>query len=292
MQLPKFTYFTPATIEDASSLLLKYRGEARVLAGGTDLLVKMKNRRMLPSCLINIKSIPDLDYIRVDEQNALHIGALVTLEPIKNSPVVQQKFSVLAQAAGAVGSTAIRNVATIGGNLCNASPSADTAPALLAIGAKVTLASPDGKRTMALADFFTGPGNTVLQPGEILIEIEVPHPPAKSAGVYLKHSLRQMDIAAVGVAVTVVLHGETCADVRIIMGAVAPTPLRASKAEAVVRGKIPNQDLVRLAGEIAAGEAHPIDDIRSSAAHRREVTGMLVAQAIEQAIDRARRMGP
>lgn len=288
MRLPKFEYFVPTTIEDACSLLSKYKGEARILAGGTDLLVKMKNRMMLPSYLISIKNIPDLDYVRYDEKEGLRIGALTTLEAIKVSPAIRQRFGILAQAAGVVGSVAIRNGGTIGGNLCNAAPSAETAPALIALAAKAKIAGLSGERTVALEDFFTGPGETVLQTGEILTEIQVPHLPARSSGVYLKHSLRKMDIAIVGVGVVVTLNGESCADIKIVLGAVAPTPIRARKAEDVIRGQEPSQELAKRAAEIASEESRPIDDIRSSAEHRRNMVGILTVQAIEQAVKQAR----
>lgn len=291
MRLPKFEYFAPTTIKDACSLLSKYEGEACVLAGGTDLLVKMKNRKMLPSYLISIKNIPDLGYIRYDEKEGLRIGALTTIEAIKASPVIRQRFGILAQAAGVVGSVAIRNQGTIGGNLCNAAPSAETAPALIALAAKAKIAGLSGQRTVALEDFFTGLGETVLQTGEILTEIQVLDLPTRSSGVYLKHSLRKMDIAIVGVGVVVTLNGESCTDIKIVLGAVAPTPIRARKAEEVIRGQEPSQELAKRAAEIASGESSPIDDIRSSAEHRRNMVGILTAQAIEQAVKQARLEG-
>jgi carbon-monoxide dehydrogenase medium subunit len=288
VHLPRFEYFAPATIEEAYSLLSKYKGEARILAGGTDLLVKIKNRRMLPSYLISIKNVPDLDYIRYDEKEGLRIGAFTTLETIKYSPIVRQKFGVLAQAAGVVGSVAIRNQGTIGGNLCNASPSAETAPALIALGAKARITGLDKERTVMLEGFFTGPGETVLQTGQILTEIQVANQPALSGGVYLKHSLRKMDIAVVGVAVVVTMDGELCKDIKIALGAVAPTPIRARKAEDVIRGHEPSKELIAKAAAIASNQSRPIDDIRSSAENRRNIANIITAHAIEQAVKESR----
>jgi CO/xanthine dehydrogenase FAD-binding subunit len=288
MHLPKFEYFAPTTIKDACSMLSKYDGEARILAGGTDLLVKMKNRRVLPSYLISIKDVPDLGYIRYDEKEGLHIRALATLEAIKTSPMVQQKFSILAQAAGVVGSVAIRNIGTIGGNLCNAAPSAETAPALIVLGARAKITGLDGERTVTLEDFFTGPGETVLRTGEILTEIQVPNQLTPSGGVYLKHSLRPMDIAVVGVGVVVTLDGEVCKDIKIALGAVAPTPIRVKKAEDVIRGHEPSKELIAKAAAITSNESRPIDDIRSSAENRWNMVNILTAQAIEQAVRQAR----
>lgn len=289
MHLPKFEYFAPKTIEEACSLLAQYKGEARILAGGTDLLVKMKNRRTVPSYLINIKNIPDLDYFHYDEEAGLRIGALTTLEAIKTSPLVRRRFDILGQAASVMGSVEIRNQGTIGGNLCNAAPSAETAPALIALSARAKIVGPAGERTVALEDFFTGPGETVLQSGEILTEVQIPNPPPRSGGVYLKYSIRKMDIAAVGVGVLFTLNGgESCADIKIALGAVAPTPIRARKAEEVIRGQQPTEELMARAAQVAAEESRPITDIRSRAEKRKEMVGVLTRQAIEQAAKEAR----
>jgi carbon-monoxide dehydrogenase medium subunit len=288
MHLPKFDYFAPKTIEETCALLSKYRGKALVLAGGTDLLVKMKNRRVLPSYLISIKNIPDLDYIRYDKEEGLGIGALATIESIKTSPIIRRRFGILSQAAGLMGSVAIRNQGTIGGNLCNAAPSAETAPALIALGAKAKIVGLSGEKIVALEDFFTGPGMTALQADEILTEVQIPNVPFRSGGVYLKHSLRRMDIALVGVGVVVTLDGETCVDIKIVLGAVAPTPIRARKAEAVIKGQVPNEELMERASQIASAESQPIDDIRSRAEHRQQIVDILTKQGIEQAIKQAK----
>ena len=288
MHLPRFEYFVPKTVEDTCSLLSEYKGEAQILAGGTDLLVKMKNRKVIPPYLINIKNVPDLDYICYSEEEGLSIGALSTLEALKTSATVQERFGILAQAAGRVGSVAIRNQGTIGGNICNAAPSAETAPALIALAGKAKIVGHDGERIVALKDFFTGPGETVLQIDDILTEIQIPAQPWRSGGVYLKYSLRQMDIAIVGVAVVVRLDGEVCADIKIVLGAVASTPIRARNAEAIIRGQEPHKELMETAAEIASRESHPIDDIRSSAEHRREIVSMFTAQAIGQAVEQAK----
>jgi len=288
MHLPRFEYFAPKTVEDTCSLLSEYKGEAQILAGGTDLLVKMKNRKVIPPYLINIKNVPDLDYICYNEEEGLHIGALATLEAIKTSAMVRERFGILAQAAGRVGSVSIRNQGTIGGNVCNAAPSAETAPALIALAGKARIVGSVGERIVTLEDLFTGPGETVLQIDDILTEIQIPAQPSRNGGVYLKYSLRQMDIAIVGVAVVVRLDGEVCADIRIVLGAVASTPIRASNAEAIIRGQEPHKELMETASEVAARESHPIDDIRSSAEQRRKIVSMFTSQAIEQAVEQAR----
>jgi len=291
MLLSQFEYFAPKTIEEACSLLSKYSGQARVLAGGTDLLVKMKHRRVTPRYLINLKSIPDLDYISYDDKEGLRIGALASLEAVKTYATIRQRFGILAEAAGVVGSVAIRNQGTIGGNLCNAAPSAETAPALIALAAKVKIVGPGGERIVALEEFFTGPSETVLQTGEILTEVQVANLPSRSGGIYLKHSLRGMDIARVGVGVVITLDRETCADIKITLGAVAPTPIRTRKAEAVIKGQEPKKELMERAAQIASEESRPIDDIRSYAEYRRKMVVTLTAQAIEQAVKQAKQGG-
>lgn len=237
MHLPQFEYFAPKTVEEACSLLTRYSGQAHVLAGGTDLLVRMKQRKITPRFVINLKTIPDLDYIRYDETEGLRMGALVTIQSIKTSTIIRRKYNILNQAASGESTVQIRNQATIGGNLANASPAADGPVSLIALGAKVIIARTGGERAVVLEDFFTGPGQTLLQAGEIITEIQVPSPSPQSGGVYLKHSIRGADIAIVGVGVVVTLDGESCKDIKIALGAVAPTPIRARKAEDLLREK-------------------------------------------------------
>jgi CO/xanthine dehydrogenase FAD-binding subunit len=288
MLLPKFEYFAPKTIEEACSLLAKYKGEARVLAGGTDLLVQMKNREITPRYLINIKDIPDLDYIRYDDKEGLRIGALTTIEALKTSTLIRRRFGILGQAADVLGTVQIRNRGTIAGNLCNASPAAETAPALITLAAKARIAGVAGERAVALEDFFIGPGQTVLQVGEILTEIQVPNLPPRSGGVYLKHSIKRMDIAIVGVGVVVTLDGEVCNDVKIALGAVAATPVRAKKAEEIIRGQGMDRELMQRAAQIASEESRPIDDIHSYAEYRKQMVKALAKEAMEQAVAQAK----
>jgi CO/xanthine dehydrogenase FAD-binding subunit len=291
MHLPPFEYFAPKTVEEACSLLTQYSGQAHVLAGGTDLLVKMKQRRITPRFVINLKTIPDLDYIRYDETEGLRMGALVTIQSIKTSTIIRRKYNILNQAASGESTVQIRNQATIGGNLANASPAADGPVSLIALGAKVTIARTGGERAVVLEDFFTGPGQTLLQPGEIITEIQVPSPSPQSGGVYLKHSIRGVDIAIVGVGVVITLDGESCKDIKIALGAVAPTPIRARRAEDLLRGKALTPKLVEEAAQIASKEARPISDIRGYAEYRTKVVKVLTEKAIKQAIAQAKSGG-
>ena len=281
---PKIEYFTPKTIEEARSLVLKYKGEAKIIAGGTDLVVQMKHKEVLPRHIINIRGISGQDYIVHDEKEGLRIGAMATIRSIEVSPVVREKFNILAQAASELGSAQVRNRATIAGNLCNAAPSAETAPPLIVLGAKAKILGADGERTVLIENFFTGPGQTVLRPDEILVEIQVPNLLPRSSGVYIKHTIRKaLDLAIVGVAVIVTLDGDTLSDVKIALGAVAPTPVRATRAEDVLRGNQIDDDLLQKAAQAAFNQCSPIDDIRSSAEYRCKMIKVLVPRAIKQA---------
>ncbi len=235
-----FEYHTPRSLEEALSLLDKQREEANVLAGGTDLIVQMKGGRVHPSRIVDVKKIPELNRLEWSEDEGLHIGAAVPLSRVAAYPPVVERFNILAQACSLVGSIQIRNRGTVGGNICNAAPSADTPLPLLCLGARVLLARPEETRIVPLEDFFQGPGQTALARNELLVEIEVPTPPTSSAGCYLRHTPREeMDIAVVGVAsfLTLPPQGKLCHEARIALGAVAPTPIRARQAELLLAGK-------------------------------------------------------
>jgi len=287
--LPRFEYLTPKTLEEALALLSEHRGKARVIAGGTDLLPQMKSREVVPQYLIGLKNIPALDYIKYSNTDGLRFGALTTLHSVETSPIIQKRFGVLAQAAHSMASTQIRNVATVAGNLCMAAPSADMAPAFIVSGGKLKLVSPEGKRVVAIDEFFTGPGKTVLGEVELLTEVQVPNMPPHSGAVYLKYTLRRaMDIAIVGVAALVTSHNGVCQEVKIALGAVAPMPIRATGAEAVLRRKVINDELIEQAAHVASEEARPISDIRASAEYRKEIVRVLTRRVVEQAWGKTR----
>jgi CO/xanthine dehydrogenase FAD-binding subunit len=288
MTLPKFEYFSCETLEEASSLLSRFKGEARLLAGGTDMLIKMKHKKETPRYLINIKRIADLNLIRHDHDEGLRIGALTTIQAIKSSPLIKKKFSVLHDAASVLGTRQVRNLATLGGNLCNASPAAECAPALLTLEARARILGRDGERVIPLDGFFLGPGKTALLDDEIMIELQMPDLPPHTGGVYLKHSTRRIDVAIVGVAVVITLDGHTCRDVRIALGSVGPTQFRAKMAEELLRGQELEEDLIRRAAQTASDESFPIDDIRGYADYRKQVVETLVKNGIEGATAGAR----
>lgn len=285
-ELLHFDYLTPKTVREACSLLFKHKGKASLIAGGTDLVVSMKRRETTPQYVINLKAIPGLDDIHYAGREGLRIGALASMHDIENSPIIQGRFPILSSAAGQMGSPSVRNMETIGGNLGRAAPSADSAPPLIALGAKVKIASPKGERTIGIEEFFLGPGETVLQSDEILTEIQIPNPPPHTRGVYLKMPAgRKIGIAMVGVAVVVTLDSKyaSIVDAKIVLGAVAPTPIRATKAEDMLKGKAIEKQLIEKAAQAAAGEAKPISDIRASASYRKEMVKVLTAQALTQA---------
>lgn len=291
--LPEFEMFFPRTVEEVCSLLSKYGQDAQLLAGGTDLFVKMKQRRLVSRILINIKRISGLDQIRYDADQGLRIGALTTIQSIRDSDVISKKFRVLSQAAGVLGTPQIRNLGTLGGNLANASPSAEFAPPLLTLEASVRCVGPGRERLVPMNEFFVGPGKSVLGQGEWISEVLVPNTALHAQAIYLKHSLRMMDVSMAGAAAFVHLDGDMCREVRIALGAVAPTPFRAGMAETALRGKrlrgdSNDRELLEEVSQIASGESRPIDDLRGFASYRRKIVGMLVKQGLEQVIARAR----
>jgi carbon-monoxide dehydrogenase medium subunit len=256
------------------------------MAGGTDILPKLKRREIkAPEYIIALKGIPDLDYVKYDEVDGLSLGALVTIHAVETSPIVQERFGVLFQAAESMASAQVRNRGTLAGNLCNAVPSADTAPALLTLEASLKLTSQKGERIVNVQDFFAGPNETVLTEEEILQEIHVPNLPPHSRGRYLKLTPRRsMDLAIVGVAAVVVAEDGICNDIRIALGAVAPTPIRARRAEDIIRGQKLSDEVIERAAQIAAEECHPISDHRASAEYRCDMVEVLTRQAIQQAV--------
>jgi len=276
-------YFEPKTITEALSVLAKYGEHANVIAGGTDVMVDMKYKEE-PGCLVNIKKIPGLDTIQ-ENGASLQIGPLVTIRDIETSRLVRERLPLLWESCHQFASLQIRNTATINGNIYRASPSGETLAPLLALEAKAKLAFRDGEKTEAFSSFFQGPGKTSLGSKGLLTEIEIPYPPKGSHGVYLKHAVRgAMDIAMVGVAVLITADAgnSSLQDVRIALGAVAPTPIRATKTEALLRGRSLTAALVKEAATLAASESSPITDQRSSAEYRGWIVEALTRRGLEQ----------
>ena len=278
-----FEFYQPATLQEASRLLKDNGPGGRFLAGGTDLVIAMKEKGLLPKYLVDLKRLPGLSGIRENSDGGIGLGALTTLYEIETSALIKSKYPFLAQSAAEVGSIQIRNRATIGGNMANATPSADTAPALIALNATAKIASANGERTINLEDFFKGPGQNAMNADEILTEVTIPKTAANLVGEYIKFSPREMmDLAYVGVAVAYNLGAKDkkCDGVRIVLGAVAPTPIRAKRAEAALEGQVLTEALAEKAGQLAAEEAKPISDVRSSADYRRAMVGAMTKRAL------------
>ncbi len=281
-----FEYLAPATLDEAIALLTRFKGT--VYAGGTDLLVQMKEHIRQPSHLIDIKKILGLDELTYDAQDGLRIGALTTTRALETSVLVKQHYASLSQAVTHFASIQVRHRATLVGNVCRASPSADSLPPLIADGAALALRGPGGTRIVAVEDFCTGPGKTVLTADEMVTCVHVPPPPQRTGKAYIKLGRRvEMELATAGVAVTLTLHGSTCREVRIALAAVAPTPIRARHAEALLRGQTVNAGLIAAAALKASEEARPIGDVRGSADYRRQMVVVLTRRALEQAWERA-----
>lgn len=277
-----FDFYQPATLQEASRLLKDNGPGGRFLAGGTDLVIAMKEKGLLPKYIVDLKRVPGLAGIRENSDGSITIGALTTMYTIETSAPIKKRYPFLAQSAAEVGSIQIRNRATIGGNMSNASPSADTSPAFIALGAIATVASGSGERKIAIEEFFKGPGQSALNPDEILTEVTIPKTAANLVGEYIKFSPREMmDLAYVGVAVVYNLaNDKKCTGVRIVLGAVAPTPIRAKRAEAALEGQILTEALGEKVGQLAAEEAKPISDVRSSADYRRAMVGTMTKRAL------------
>lgn len=276
-------YSEPSTLKEAFTILTKDK-DAKILAGGTDVIVSMREGKIAPTHIVNIKRIPGLDRIGPNRGGGLTIGALATIGSVETSTMVRNTFPMVADAAHQLGSLPVRNRATVGGNLCNSSPSADMAPPLIALEAVAKISGPKAKRSVKLEDFFTCPGKTVLSKTEILTEIQIPTLPKDSFSAFLKHGPRQcMDIATVNAAIMVTMKGKLCRDARIVLGAVAPIPMRAEKAEREIRGKPIEDEVVRKVADIAAQECVPISDVRGSADYRRDVVNVLVRRLFGKA---------
>jgi len=289
--LKRFDYFAPESLDEAIAILRERGDGGRLLAGGTDVLVQMKEAGLHPSYVVSLRRLRELRGITFDEQRGLRIGATTTMADVAEHATVRQRYPVLVDGASIVGSVQTRNMATIGGNVCNAAPSADTAAPLLVLGAQAEIAGPDGRRRTPLEGFFTGPGRTVLAHDEVLIGFIIPTPAPRTGGCYERHTPRaEMDIAVVGVAALVTLEPDrdVVREARVALGAVAPTPLRALEAEASLAGGPPSDEAFQRAAGLAAEAARPISDVRGSVAFRRHLVQVMAARCLRRAVERAR----
>ena len=309
--MKKFDYLRPQTLEEALSLLNQHGKKAKLIAGGTDVIVMIKQKAMMPEVLISLRGIPRLDQIQYD--GALKIGPMATHRDIEKSQVIRKEFTALTDAADVLGSIQIRNVATIGGNICTAAPSADTATPLLVLGTQVKIKSLSDERTVPIEGFFTGPGETILKKGEMVTEFIIPKPLPNTGSAYWKLQRRlALDLPILGVSVLLsldkgtvscsdmlcttspissILHTMekdelTCKEIRIALGVAAPTPVRALKAENLMRGKKISDELLEEVANTASAEAQPRDSIRGEAWYRKDLIRILVKRMVMKSIER------
>nr|WP_298093987.1 xanthine dehydrogenase family protein subunit M [uncultured Shinella sp.] len=282
----RFDYHRADTLEQASRLLTDLGDDTFLFNGGTDLLVEIRERLRRVRNVVDIKGIPGLSDIIYDETRGLTFGALVTVGRLERLALVRERYPNLRDALASLGSIQVRNRATVVGNVCRASPSADTIPPLIADGAFIHIYSRTNMRVVPLAEFFTGPGKTVLAKGEIVTGITVPPAGDNTGKAYIKHGRRKaMELSTVGVAVSLSMDDGVCSDIRIALGAVGATVLRAPAAEAMLRGTRLDAATVKSAADKAMEECTPISNVRASADYRRDMVGVLTGRAINQALE-------
>jgi len=278
--MKEFSFHAPGALPEALALLQDLGERARLLAGGTDLLLQMRAGDRAPAAIVSLRRLPELKGLRYSQRSGLRLGAYTTLRELTRDATIHSQFPCLAHTASLMGSEQVRSLATVGGNLCNGSPSADLAPPLIALSAEARIFGPKGERQLPLEAFFRAPGITALEPGEILVELRVPPPQGKT--LYLKHAPRAyMDIAVVGVAVSLWLENRVVSRARLVLGAVAPLPLRAREAEAALEGAKITPQRISLAADLAQAACAPIDDVRGSADYRRRMVRVLVGRALQ-----------
>jgi len=290
MRMPQFQYERPRTLDAVLTLLATHRGNARVMAGGTDLLLQIREGVRAPAVIIGLSQVEGLDGVSFDPVDGARIGAMARIAAVEHHPAFKRFFPAVAQAAAVTATVQIRNMGTVVGNLCNASPSADLATPLLAHDARVVLASAAGTREVPLDQFFRGPRVSVVAEDEIVTEVRLPAPGPRTASSYQKTSARsRVDIAAVCVSARVDLTaGGDVDQIRVALGAVAPIPLRAREAEAILAGAERTPERVQRASVAAAAAVKPISDVRASADYRRHMVAVLTGRAINAAWSQAR----
>jgi carbon-monoxide dehydrogenase medium subunit len=288
--MQSFDYMAPKSAEEVIALLANKNGDARILCGGTDLLVQLREGRRKAGLVVDVKHIPELTQITFYPQNKICIGAAAACHQICNDPNIRKYFPGLVDAISLIGGVQIQNRASVGGNLCNASPAADAIPALIVHEAICNITGPNGSRVLPVEEFCIAPGKNALQAGELLTSISVPAPKEKFGASYLRFIPRnEMDIAVVGSGASVALNedGSRFVSARITLGAVAPTPLLASDAGAFLTGKDVTRENIKEAARMAQDIARPITDLRGTAEHRKHLCAVLVERTLTKAIERA-----
>ncbi|MEN8246127.1 MAG: xanthine dehydrogenase family protein subunit M [Thermodesulfobacteriota bacterium] len=281
-----YDYLKPTSLDEVFDLMKTYGSQAELVAGGTDVMVFIKQGNRSPEVLISLRGLTDLSYIR--KKGGYHIGALATHSMLEKSPLVQEELTALYQGASQVGSIQVRNMGTLGGNICNAAPSADTAAPLLVLDAVAVLQSHDGQRRVPIEEFFIGPSETVKKDNEVLVEIEIPEKMGRFKTAYCKHARRQaMTLPIIGVSVGVLLEKDVIADARIGLTVAAPTPIRVRQAEDFLKGKPFEEKVLLEAGEIASSPecCMPRDSLRCEGWYREEMVKMLIPRVAMAAVE-------
>jgi carbon-monoxide dehydrogenase medium subunit len=288
-RLKNFSYFEPASVKEAVEILDQEDG-AFPLAGGTDLLVRMKRGEIHPTALVNLKHIRNLKKIKSESGNGTTIGALASISDIQGSSVIRAKHPLLVQAAGTVGAPSIRNLATLGGNIGRASPASDMSPSLMVLQARIISADPRGKREVGMHELFAGPGKTTLANAELITAFYIPEPSSNTGTAYLKLGRRTGggDCALVGVATLVVVENDEAKQAGITLSSVGPTPVRARKAEQVLMAGRLDDERIKEAARAAADEVNPITDLRCSASYRKEMVKVFTYRALKESLQKAR----
>jgi len=286
--LKSFEFFEPKTVDEVVRLLFMYGAKAKVMAGGVDLVLKMRLRELMPEYVVSLQKVPELDYIEGDRETGLRFGALATLRQIELSPIVQRNWVLLYEAVHQIASVQAKTMGTAVGNLCVATPASDVAPALIALGAKVKIAGTAPEKVIPIEDLFVAVGKTILEPHEIVTEIFVPGLPARTGGAFMKLAKTMDDIAKINTAVTVTVADGKCQQTLIALGSVAPTPIRVTEAEGTLNGQKLDEETIARAAEAAAESVKPITDVRSTAVYRKEMVKVLVKDALEKAVARAK----
>lgn len=284
---PSFQYHRPTTVEEAIRLLDDLEN-AKPLAGGTDLVPLLREGEIKPGHLVDLNWVPELDYVK-EHGGFIRIGAAATLSRIMGSPLIREKAHALHDAVSRIGSPQIRNLGTLTGNVCNASPAADSAPPLLVLDAEVTAKSVDGARVIPISGLFAGPKINNLKPNELVTEIRFPTPPANSGSAYRRIGRRRaFTLSVVGAAAYVEMDGEACSDARVAFGSVAETPLRVKAVEDLLRGEALTPGLMETTGEASKGHVRPITDVRGTAEYRRDMCAVLLKRALKRSLELAR----
>lgn len=285
-----FEYFAPKTVEEVLTLLAQYKEESKMIAGGQSLLILMRQGLVTPKYLIDIKGISSLDYLN-KTKSGLEIGSLTTHRTIETSPLIRDGFGVLAEMERTLASLETRNWGTVGGNICHADPAGDLCPVLIALGGQLRIASLGGERTISVEEFSTSYFETVLQPEEILTEIQVPNLPVRTGVAYKKFTMIEGDYAVVSATVSITLNSkdERCSEARIVLGAVAPVPMRAKRAEKILVGREIKDSLLEEAAQIASEEAEPVSDMHASEEYKRELVRVLVKRVAQEALQKAKK---